>query len=116
MTTEEGNVSSISRRSLLGYSGTAAAGAVLAGSGTAAADAEQSTETVQFPMDTEFTGSSSIGDIDAYLSLTFTLSVEASAEHGITPAEVANALSELAVSRGWPPITFYGRPAAVAVN
>lgn len=119
MTAKEGIMSSISRRSLLGYSGTAAAGAALATAGTtqAAAAEDSSTAEVMFPPDTEFTGGVSIADIDAMLRISFTVQLDtAPAENTITPADVANALSELAVSRGWPPIHFSGRPAPVAIN
>ena len=29
----------------------------------------------------------------------------------LTPLEIANALNEMATSRGWPTLTFYGAPA-----
>lgn len=140
MTTEHrgGRMSSLSRRSLLGYSGTAAAGAVLASSGTAQAAetatadtsastaAASDTAAVEFPPGTEFSGNSglSVPEEDAYYYLKIGFTVEISsingdtapAENNVTPAEIANALSEFAVSKGWPPITFSGRPAPVTIN
>ncbi|MEV8343628.1 hypothetical protein [Streptomyces niveus] len=119
-------MSKISRRSLLGYSGTAAAGAVLATSAasasasTVSASASASGEAavpVDFPPGTEFTGDTSIGPIDAAMTLTFTLRVDqAPAANDVTPLEVAEALSALAEARGWPPITFYGAPAPAPLN
>ncbi|MEU9750396.1 hypothetical protein ACFV85_17550 [Streptomyces niveus] len=113
-------MSKISRRSLLGYSGTAAAGAVLASSAASASASTVSGETaapVDFPPGTEFTGNTSIGPIDAAMTLTFTLRVDqAPAANDVTPLEVAEALSALAEARGWPPITFYGAPAPAPLN
>ncbi|MFC3577060.1 hypothetical protein ACFOZ0_28030 [Streptomyces yaanensis] len=112
----------MSRRSLLGYSGTAAAGAVLGTAGSAQAGEVEAAgaPTVEFPLGTQFSGSSRIGDADSggYMAITFTFEPDGTipAENAITATEVANALSEFAVSRGWPPITFSGRPAPVAIN
>lgn len=116
---EEGTLSELSRRSLLGYSGTAAAGAVLASSGTAQATATEATETadattVTFPSGTEFSGKTlmPVDDYAAQISLSFSIAFsEAPTTNTITPLEVANALNELTASRGWPAITFYGTPA-----
>ncbi|WP_327730751.1 hypothetical protein OG250_37975 [Streptomyces sp. NBC_00487] len=131
-------MSSFSRRSLLGYSGSAAAGAVLASGGTAqaastvgastavGASAESEAAAVEFPPGTEFSGNSSLSveDEDAYYYLKIGFTFEISgwngdtppAENVVTPAEIASALSAIAVSKGWPPITFSGRPAPVAIN
>ncbi|MDG4859647.1 hypothetical protein P8605_16060 [Streptomyces sp. T-3] len=107
----------VSRRALLGYSGTAAAGAVLAGTGSAqAAESEPAgaaQETVEWGPGAEFGGSTTIGDIDAYMEVKFSIRVEqAPAEGDITALEVANALNELIAARGWPQIKFYGTVSA----
>ncbi|MFD3922319.1 hypothetical protein [Streptomyces sp. NPDC058595] len=119
-------MSKISRRSLLGYSGTAAAGAVLASSATAQAAgsdaapaqaAETGAAAVAFDNGTEFTGRTSIGPVDASMTLTFSLQIdEAPPANRITALEVAEALSELAEARGWPPVTFYGTPPPAPLN
>ncbi|MFF2940464.1 hypothetical protein ACFVSQ_11550 [Streptomyces niveus] len=113
-------MSKISRRSLLGYSGTAAAGAVLASSAASASASTvpgEAAAPVDFPPGTEFTGNTSIGPIDAAMTLTFTLRVDqAPAANDVTPLEVAEALSALAEARGWPPITFYGTPPPAPLN
>lgn len=116
-------MSKISRRSLLGYSGTAAAGAVLASSAAtsaAAASGEAAdieAAAVDFQNGTEFSGITSIGPIDAEMSLTFSIRVaDAPTAYVITPLEVAEALSALAEARGWPPITFYGTPPPAPLN
>jgi hypothetical protein len=113
-------LSSISRRSLLGYSGTTAAGAVLGSAGSAeaadteaAAAAETSASAAPvFPSGTRFSADYTIGPIDASMTLTFSVSaMDTPTESVITPNEIANLLNELAESRGWPPATFYGTPA-----
>jgi hypothetical protein len=81
---------------------------------------------MEFPPGTEFSGASglSVEEEDAYYDLKIGFTVEISgvnggtppAENVVTPAEMAGALSALAVSKGWPPITFSGRPAPVAIN
>ncbi|WP_045562369.1 hypothetical protein [Streptomyces sp. FxanaA7] len=124
-------MSSFSRRSLLGYSGTAAAGAVLASGGTAqaattthaggaavTASAESGTAAVDFPEGTRFSGTVRIpGTEMTELTLSFTVSaVEAPAAQRIGALEVAEALNELAAARGWPPVTFYGTPAPAPLN
>ncbi|MGW0820633.1 hypothetical protein [Streptomyces sp. NPDC002845] len=101
-------MSSMSRRSLLGHSGTAAAGAVLAAGGTASAaqtGAQETTETtkttVEFTTGTEFTGHINIPDLEAGARFTFTVdATEAPESYRITPLDVLNALNELAASRG----------------
>ncbi|WP_330292576.1 hypothetical protein [Streptomyces sp. NBC_00576] len=113
-------MSRISRRSLLGYSGSAAAGAVLvAGEQTQAAAATEATEAttaaaseaaVTFPNGAEFHAGASL-DLDSSLQLTFSLQIQTDAQHMITPIMIADALNEIAASRGWPALTFYGRPA-----
>lgn len=117
-------MSKISRRSLLGYSGTAAAGAVLATSATSSAAAAsgeaadtEAAAAVEFENGTEFSGITSIGPIDAQMSLTFSVRVvDVPAANNLTPLEVAEALSALAEARGWPPITFYGSPPPAPLN
>ncbi|WP_328966944.1 hypothetical protein [Streptomyces sp. NBC_00239] len=114
-------MSGISRRSLLGYSGTAAAGAALSSAGSAqAADAEaQAVDQAQaaqaapaFPSGTEFKGRVSLPDYSGELTITFSVAmVDAAPAHGVAPLEIANALSQLAQQRGWLPVTFYGTPA-----
>ncbi|SEG47429.1 hypothetical protein SAMN05216223_105376 [Actinacidiphila yanglinensis] len=137
-------MSGISRRSVLGYTGTAAAGTILATAATAqSAQAAQPGETASasaphtapatahaqqagastadFPFGTTFTGNVSPtlpgGEDNSNLSITFTVQcTEAPAAYDVTPLEIANALSAYAQSRGWPAITFYGAPAPVALN
>ncbi|MDX3546470.1 hypothetical protein PV729_31180 [Streptomyces europaeiscabiei] len=138
-------MSGFSRRSLLGYSGSAAAGAALASSGTAHAatavsvgvesahaatavslGAESSAAAVEFPPGTEFSGSSgpSVEEEDAHYSLKIGFTVEICGVNGdtppeenvVTPAATASALSEIAAAKGRPPITFSGRPAPAAIN
>ncbi|MDX2606043.1 hypothetical protein PV379_27665 [Streptomyces caniscabiei] len=123
-------MSSFSRRSLLGYSGTAAAGAVLASGGTAQAatttaggaavnaSAESGTAAVDFPEGTRFSGTVRMpGTEMTELTLSFTVStVETPAAQRISALEVAEALNELAAARGWPPVTFYGAPAPAPLN
>lgn len=126
MTIEQAEtMSGFSRRSLLGHSGSAAAGAALASSGTAHAatavsvGTESSAAAVEFPPGTEFSGSSglSVEEEDAYYSLQIGFTVEISGVNGDTPPE-ENVVTpaEIAASKGWPPITFSGRPAPVAIN
>ncbi|MFE0138351.1 hypothetical protein ACFWY6_43445 [Streptomyces sp. NPDC059037] len=108
----------VSRRALLGYSGSAAAGAALAGAGSARAADGEPTEAAQadaaqssdanIANGTEFAGDVSIGDIDAMMQFSFKLNVEnAPAAKQITPMEIVDAFNEIAVSRGWPKMTFY---------
>ncbi|WP_172382464.1 hypothetical protein [Streptomyces sp. MNP-20] len=124
-------MSGVSRRSLLGYSGSAAAGAVLASAGAAqaedgkaaqAADTGTSAERTQaaavaFAPGTEFTGRVQHGTGYAELSMTFTVKTEESpAQYDISPAEIAEALNEVAAKRGWPRMTFYGTPPKAPLN
>ncbi|WP_037911207.1 hypothetical protein [Actinacidiphila yeochonensis] len=137
-------MSAISRRAVLGYTGTAAAGTILAGAGQAhaAEPAQQPTATPQaqtqaqpearaqqadastpdFPQGTQFSGGTytTFPGADDGTSMTITFSVQwdmvAPGTHAVTPAEIAQALSQLVQSKGWPAITFYGAPAPVAVN
>ncbi|MER6674072.1 hypothetical protein [Streptomyces sp. NPDC000983] len=123
-------MSSLSRRSLLGYSGTTAAGAVLGSAASAqpaqaaetgAAGAEaQAAEATQFAHDTYFTGrawTNTGNDTNAEVQIEFRVTnSETPASLRISPLELAALLSEFAESRGWPPITFYGDPAPVALN
>ncbi|WP_051857472.1 hypothetical protein [Streptomyces cellulosae] len=124
-------LSSISRRTLLGYSGTAAAGTVLgvtapaeaaetaetaettAASGTAAAPAAPASE---FPEGTLFSGRTSLD----YAAMAIRFSVEMAETppdgYAVDPSETADALNELVVSRGWPAITFYGTPKPAPLN
>ncbi len=119
--TEEGFVSDISRRKLLGYSGTAAAGAVFASTSAAdAAEADPATTTVQFMEGTEFRADARMAESDLMMDVSFKLRVDKPngypSAQDITPLEVAEALSALAQSKGWPPLTFYGTPPPVALN
>jgi hypothetical protein len=114
----------ISRRSLLGYSGTTAAGAVLAGTASAqpaqAAQAAADTAAADFPAGTRFGGRASLStgdDRSAELEIEFKVTTtEAPAANTITPLEIAKLLNDFAASRGWPPITFYGTPAPAPLN
>ncbi|GHE40800.1 hypothetical protein GCM10018785_07920 [Streptomyces longispororuber] len=112
----------VSRRALLGYSGSAAAGAALASAGTARAadgapaEAAEATEgngaaeaqTIDYADGTEFRGTTSIGDIDAMMEMSFRIKIDnAPAAKQITPLEIAEALNKIGASRGWPKVTFY---------
>ncbi|MFI2617266.1 hypothetical protein [Streptomyces sp. NPDC018584] len=127
-------MSNVSRRSLLGYSGSAAAGAVLASAGTAHADSDstgatedkgaRSTEAgparaaaVAFEPGTQFSGRAQHSSGYAEVSMTFSIRhEETSGQQEISPEEVAEALNELATRRGWPRITFYGTPPKAPLN
>ncbi|MEH0432442.1 hypothetical protein QBB34_40170 [Streptomyces stelliscabiei] len=124
-------MSGFSRRSLLGYSGSAAAGAVLTPNGTAEAATAVSTETSEgvrtetgaagaadFPEGTRFSGTVRMpGTEMTELTVTFSVATtEAPAAQRISALEVAEALNELAAARGWPPVTFYGTPAPAPLN
>ncbi|MFK0254063.1 hypothetical protein [Streptomyces sp. NPDC090445] len=122
-------MSGISRRSLLGYSGTAAAGAVLTSAASAqaadAADAKtqsagaagasqaQGTQAaVSFPSGTQFKGRTATTGGEGELVITFSVStIDAPASFNVPPIEIANALNKIAQDRGWGPVTFYGTPA-----
>ncbi|MEI5103781.1 hypothetical protein RB200_41520 [Streptomyces sp. PmtG] len=120
-------MSGVSRRSVLGYSGSAAAGAVLASAGSAQAEdgkgakaaesAERTAAAVAFAPGTEFSGRVQHGTGYAELSMTFTVRTEESpAQYDVSPAEIAEALNEVAAKRGWPRITFYGTPPKAPLN
>ncbi|MDG5803616.1 hypothetical protein P9869_13230 [Streptomyces ossamyceticus] len=146
-------MSRLSRRTLLGYTGTAAAGTAAAGTalfaggpvraaenGTAGenptpdqaqtrppsqtqaqtqAQAQaQENAGADFPEGTKFSGYVRMpGTEMTELTVSFTVSAtEASATQRISALEVANALNELAATRGWPSITFYGTPAPAPLN
>ncbi|MEU2435644.1 hypothetical protein ABZ595_05505 [Streptomyces rubradiris] len=129
-------MSSISRRSLIGYSGTAAAGAVIAGTASAspaqaaqpaqpaqpaqAAQAESASTAVSFPEGTLFDGRSQrhIGpDTPSELWIKFSIvNAETPAAYSVTPQEIADAINDLLASRGWPTATFYGTPAPAPLS
>ncbi|MEU7563904.1 hypothetical protein [Streptomyces eurythermus] len=123
-------MSSISRRSLIGYSGTAAAGAVIAGTASASpAQAAQAAQPVQaqsastaatFPEGTLFGGRSqrNIGpDTPSELEIKFSIAnAETPAAYSVTPQEIADAINKFLASRGWPAVTFYGTPAPAPLN
>jgi hypothetical protein len=138
-------MSSLSRRTLLGYTGTAAAGTAATGTalftGGAARAAENGTADenpapgqaqtrppsqtptqenagADFPEGTKFSGYVRMpGTEMTELTVSFTVSTtEAPAAQRISALEVANALNELAATRGWPPVTFYGTPAPAPLN
>ncbi|WP_330242451.1 hypothetical protein [Streptomyces sp. NBC_00525] len=116
-------MSELSRRSLLGYTGTAAAGAVFASAGTAEAsgqEAQSTTTSTVFEDGTEFRADHTMGENDLRIEMSFSVRVDKpngypSAQH-ITSLEVAQALSALAQSKGWPPLTFYGTPPPAPLN
>ncbi|WP_251091751.1 twin-arginine translocation signal domain-containing protein [Streptomyces sp. Caat 7-52] len=122
-------MTSISRRSLLGYSGTTAAGAMIGGTVSAPQAQAAQAETVQaetetaaadFPRGTLFDGVASLNadrDMPYELQIKFSVTTEeAPAANAITPQEIAKLLSDFAVSKGWPPVTFYGTPAPAPLN
>ncbi|MEU7054123.1 hypothetical protein [Streptomyces eurythermus] len=124
-------MSSISRRSLIGYSGTAAAGAVIAGTASASpAQAAEPTQAVQaeaastaatFPEGTLFGGRSERdtgNDMPSELEIKFSVAnaAEMPATYSVTPQEIADAINKLLASRGWPAVTFYGTPAPAPLN
>ncbi|MEU1791076.1 twin-arginine translocation signal domain-containing protein [Streptomyces sparsogenes] len=133
-------MSRISRRSLLGYSGTAAAGAVLASAGSAQADEADKAEKAEKAVKAEEAveagkaGTTAAADVpttgefwgdagrdgdgnDARMSLRFSVSFDSTNEaDAITALEIANALNELGTSRGWRPVTFYYTPAPAPLN
>ncbi|MEU7647728.1 hypothetical protein [Streptomyces huasconensis] len=115
-------MSGVSRRALLGYSGSAAAGAVIASSGSAQAAEGQTAEHqaagvagaeqaagVEWPMGGEFSGHSSLAAADASMTVRFSLEIEhAPSGQNITPLDIADAINEMAEARGWPRIQFHG--------
>lgn len=123
-------MSSISRRSLLGYSGTAAVGAALSSAAATqpaqatearAVQAQTETAAAGFPPGTLFNGDArtSFSEYGEYAELRIKFSVEHSetpASHVISPEEIAQVLNDYAASKGWPTITFYGTPAPAPLN
>ncbi|WP_405813608.1 twin-arginine translocation signal domain-containing protein [Streptomyces sp. NBC_01390] len=117
-------MSSISRRSLLGYSGTAAAGAALGTATQAEAAADDPTAMPEFPYNTEFSGDSNIrnaeySEPDGYLGISFKVDCSttgAARPNQIDPIDIANVLNTYLESRGWPPMTFYGTPVPAPLN
>ncbi|MBM7171694.1 hypothetical protein JQK87_25480 [Streptomyces sp. G44] len=122
-------MSGVSRRALLGYSGSAAAGAVVASSGSAQAAESQATgaaaagtqaagagaagaeqaSAVEWPFGGEFSGISSLAAADASMTVRFSLEVEhAPSGQNITPLDIADAINKLVQARGWPPVKFHG--------
>lgn len=128
-------MSGISRRSVLGYSGSAAAGAVLASAGPAQADGDKAAAAqsgqdgqdgrdggsraaaVAFEPGTQFSGRAQHGTGYAEVSISFSVRhEETSGQQEISPADIAEALNDLAARRGWPRITFYGTPPKAPLN
>ncbi|MFM9590539.1 hypothetical protein ACKI1J_18245 [Streptomyces scabiei] len=120
-----------SRRSLLGYSGSAAAGAVLTTNGTAQEATAVSAETTTgadtdsgpsaaagFSDGTRFSGTVRMpGTEMTEPTVGFSVgTTEAPAAQRITALDVAEALNTLTAARGWPPVTFYGTPAPAPLN
>jgi hypothetical protein len=116
-------LSSVSRRSLLGYSGTAAAGAAL-GTTAQAEAAGDPTAPPEFPVNTEFTGDANIpgpdnGEPDGHVNISFRVDCSTSGAarpKQIDPIDIANVLNEYLQSRGWPTMTFYGIPVRAPLN
>lgn len=121
-------MSSMSRRALLGYSGTTAAGAVLGSAASAqpASAAEAETEAqaeaaaTEFDPQTFFKGRTwRAGEYETNMEVEIEFRVqnhEAPAAYAVSPTEIAEALNELAAAKGWPPITFYGTPKPAPLN
>ncbi|MEU1558828.1 twin-arginine translocation signal domain-containing protein [Streptomyces scabiei] len=124
-------MSGLSRRSLLGYSGSAAAGVALSTNGTTQEATAVSAETAtgadtdsrpaaaaDFPDGTRFSGTVRMpGTEMTELTVGFSVgTTEAPAAQRITALDVAEALNTLAAARGWPPVTFYGTPAPAPLN
>ncbi|MGW7258397.1 twin-arginine translocation signal domain-containing protein [Streptomyces sp. NPDC054834] len=111
----------MSRRSLLGYSGTAAASAAIGGTASAqpaqAQEAQAETASTDFSPGTLFSGQSTIADIDAYLDIKFSVQVtDAPAASSIDPLEIANLLNDFIATRGWHAVKFYGTPPPAPLN
>ncbi|MET8944477.1 twin-arginine translocation signal domain-containing protein [Streptomyces sp. NPDC004542] len=111
----------MSRRSLLGYSGTAAASAAVGGAASAppaqAQVARTETASTDFSPGTLFSGESTIGDVDAYLTIKFRVQVtDAPASHSIDPLEIAGLLNDFITERGRPAVTFSGTPPPAPLN
>ncbi|MFD0392395.1 hypothetical protein ACFQ3Z_04600 [Streptomyces nogalater] len=97
---------------------------MIAGTASASAQAAQPAQAAQaaqtastgtaaaFPAGTLFDGRvdrPTGGETPAELRIKFSvMNQEAPESYVVTPEEIAAALNELAVSRGWPPLTFYG--------
>ncbi|MGV9455221.1 hypothetical protein [Streptomyces sp. NPDC003635] len=121
-------MSSMSRRALLGYSGTTAAGAVLGSAASAqpasAAEAEAQAAAVatEFDPQTFFKGrtwraGADEGGTNMEVEIEFRVqNHETPTASAVSPTEIAEALNELAAAKGWPPITFYGTPKQVPLN
>ncbi|MGW1780170.1 hypothetical protein ACWCQQ_13635 [Streptomyces sp. NPDC002143] len=112
----------VSRRALLGYSSSAAAGAVLASAGPAQAEAEaeaegsvgaaQAAETETDPdwgWNVPFRGVTPPGPEDGSIVVSFNIDFMSSpTAQKVTALDVADAINELLTSRGWPAIQFIG--------
>ncbi|MFD9392430.1 hypothetical protein ACFWBB_17440 [Streptomyces sp. NPDC060000] len=104
----------VSRRALLGYSGSAAAGAVIASAGPAQAEgaevAEQASEsTPEWIGGAEFRGTTPPGPEDGHIIASFSIDLMSSpTAQDVTALDVANAINALITSRGWPAMQFYG--------
>ncbi|MEW2044759.1 hypothetical protein [Streptomyces sp. NPDC005476] len=122
----------VSRRALLGYSSSAAAGAVLTSAGSARAEeadvsdrtaaARQGGVTEQGSVarqasdadeewggSTQFRGTTPPGPEEGYIAMTFSIDrMPSPTLQKVTALDVAEALNELLTSRGWPAIKFYG--------
>ncbi|MEH0447574.1 MULTISPECIES: hypothetical protein [unclassified Streptomyces] len=116
----------VSRRALLGYSSTAAAGAVLTSAGSARAeeaDVTDRTTTAQqagvtgetadadeeWGGSTQFHGTTPPGPEEGYITMTFSIDqMPSPTMQKVTALDVAGAINELLTSRGWPTIKFYG--------
>ncbi|MFJ9891220.1 hypothetical protein ACIQRW_36020 [Streptomyces sp. NPDC091287] len=85
-----------------------------------ATEADPATSTAQFMEGTEFRADVRMSESDLMMDMSFKLRVDKPngypSAQDITPLEVAEALSALAQSKGWPPLTFYGTPPPVALN
>ncbi|MGW0947362.1 hypothetical protein ACWD4O_33095 [Streptomyces sp. NPDC002623] len=120
----------VSRRALLGYSSSAAAGAVLASAGPAQAEAEAQaqaqaegsvgaaqaaeteTETETDPdwgWNVPFRGVTPPGPEEGSIVVSFNIDFMSSpTAQKVTALDVADAINELLTSRGWPAIQFIG--------
>ncbi|MCX5395468.1 twin-arginine translocation signal domain-containing protein [Streptomyces sp. NBC_00102] len=129
-------MSSISRRTLLGYSGTAA-GAALGGIASAQpaeaaeAPAAQATQATQAEASTTTAAEFAPGTLfDGLTRTPFNadgewgeLRIKFSVEHAetpvahvVSPLELAQLLNDFAATKGWPAMTFYGTPVAAPLN
>lgn len=113
-------MSSMSRRALLGYSGTAAASAAIGGTASAqpalAEDAADTTST-EFAEGTLFTGYARIPDADVHLGVQFSIDTsDVPSAYRIAPTEIADLLNDFFTQRGWSAVTFYGTPPPAPLN